>query len=80
MLTPPQKLDLGLGAGLESGPFVVDEEVGVDPWARFPKLNFTKFINEQDKEVQRKAAARQTLIEEQVEHVHACAWQRRACL
>jgi len=52
----------------------------VDPWARFPKLNFTKFIDEQNKEVQRKAAARQTLIEEQVEHLHACAWQRCAYL
>lgn len=52
----------------------------MDPWARFPKLNFTKFIDEQNKEVQRKAAARQTLIEEQVEHLHACAWQRCAYL
>ena len=43
-----------------------DEAVGVDPWARFPKLNFTEFIEKQNREVQLKAAAQQALIEEQM--------------
>ncbi len=42
-----------------------DEAVGVDPWVRFPKLNFTEFINKQNREVQLKKAAQQALIEEQ---------------
>ena len=43
-----------------------DEEVGVDPWARFPKFNFTTFIAEQKTQLLRKEAARRAILEEQI--------------
>jgi len=42
-----------------------DEEVGVDPWAKFPKKNFTAFIDELNVQHLQLASAAEALREEQ---------------